>query len=234
MAFLTGAKSDTLWMVFPLDTGSTEYTTVGESRTIPVTSGANGGLRKPSTMGMKMGVMSLIPRLARIRRQRTGTPRLDYWCLKNVVNMCCSNARVTTASAVKLLQHLCQRGLQRQSGYNRHDFHRGGIWPLSCTTRVFLSGFAAIGVAAVHGIATFFVIHTGNVCRDDSNRWSAFTMVYNFDGQTWNGKSIREARKLVYNSASDWTDTVVSYGPIHIRCTDIVYVQHSVYGSNHR
>ena len=39
-------------------------------------------------------------------------------------------------------------------------------------------------------------------------------MVYEKDGQNYNGTVIRETHRLEYNSASDWTDTVIASDPI--------------------
>ena len=39
-------------------------------------------------------------------------------------------------------------------------------------------------------------------------------MVYEIDGQVYNGTVIRETHRLEYNSASDWTDTVIASDPI--------------------
>ncbi len=66
--------------------------------------------------------------------------------------------------------------------------------------------------SGVLAIATF--LNAQNTAGADRNSWPSLLMVYNIDGLTYNGVSIREVHRLVYRSKSDWTDTVIESDPI--------------------
>ena len=51
----------------------------------------------------------------------------------------------------------------------------------------------------------------------EKSYWPPMTMVYELDGQVYNGTIIRETHRLEYKSASDWTDTVIGSDPIETR-----------------
>ena len=54
----------------------------------------------------------------------------------------------------------------------------------------------------------------GRTFKAETSYWPSLTMVYEIDGQVYNGTVIRETHHLVYNSSSDWTDTIIASDPI--------------------
>ena len=74
----------------------------------------------------------------------------------------------------------------------------------------------AISLLSIVGaVALFF--STGRTSDAETSYWPPLTMVYEIDGQVWNGQVIRETHRLEYRSASDWTDTVIDSTSIQSR-----------------
>ncbi|MDE2688766.1 MAG: hypothetical protein OXI16_14905 [Chloroflexota bacterium] len=66
---------------------------------------------------------------------------------------------------------------------------------------------------SVVGAGVLF-LSIGTASKAETTYLPTMTMVYEIDGQVHNGVVIKETHRLEYNSASDWTDTVIASDPI--------------------
>ena len=71
----------------------------------------------------------------------------------------------------------------------------------------------AVALLSIVGAGVLF-LSFGRTFKAETTYWPTLTMVYEKDGQNYNGTVIRETHRLEYNSASDWTDTVIASDPI--------------------
>lgn len=84
--------------------------------------------------------------------------------------------------------------------------------PAILTRRHSLISLALIpALLAIVGILYFF---SGVLGKEEKSYWPPLTMIYEVDGPVHNGQTVREARRLEYRSATDWTDTVIESDPI--------------------
>ena len=74
--------------------------------------------------------------------------------------------------------------------------------------RVAAVGTALLLAVAV-SVASLFLISTPGARGDGHLDWPRFTMVYEVDGLTWNGRTVKEIHRLDYTSRSDWLDTTI-------------------------
>ena len=72
---------------------------------------------------------------------------------------------------------------------------------------------AAVGtvllLAVAVSVASLFLISTPAARGDGHLDWPRFTMVYEVDGLTWKGRTVKEIHRLDYTSRSDWLDTTI-------------------------
>lgn len=68
-----------------------------------------------------------------------------------------------------------------------------------------------LALLAIVGVLCAFAGVTG---EQEKNYWPPLTMIYEVDVPTHNGQTVREARRLEYRSATDWTNTVIESDPI--------------------
>ena len=64
----------------------------------------------------------------------------------------------------------------------------------------------------VGAIVLFFSLE--RTYQAETSYWPSLTMIYESDGPVHNGTTIRETRRLEYNSVTDWTETVIESDPI--------------------
>ena len=74
--------------------------------------------------------------------------------------------------------------------------------------RVAALGTVFLLIVAV-SVAAVFLLSTPAARGDGPLDWPPLTMVYEVDGLVYNGTTVKEVHQLVYDSKSDWTDTVI-------------------------
>ena len=72
----------------------------------------------------------------------------------------------------------------------------------------------AISLLSIVGAVVFLFSFGRSSDAETKAYWPSLTMVYEIDGEVWNGQTARETHRLEYRSASDWTDTVIASDPI--------------------
>ncbi len=86
-----------------------------------------------------------------------------------------------------------------------------------------LISLSLISIIIVAAVALF--LSFGGTSQAKTEHWPPLTMVYEKDGQNFNGTIIRETYRLEYKSKSDWKETVIASDPIEsIALGTITYV----------
>ena len=77
-------------------------------------------------------------------------------------------------------------------------------------TRVWV--IVALAFLATLGAIIAFTTQRSDVV--ETRTWPPLVMTYNIDVRTYKGEHVREVHRLIYESESDWTDTVTESDPI--------------------